>query len=379
MSGAAPHADRAVRVVLAGGGSAGHIEPALALGDEIRRQASQAVVTALGSARGLEARLVPARGFELDLVPAVPLPRRVTPALFRVPFSVARAVRVAAAVLDRRRADVVVGFGGYVALPAYLAARRRRIPLVVHEANARPGLANRVGARFASVVATTYPGTALRGARLTGIPLRDAVATLDRTGQRASARRRLGLETDLPTLLVFGGSQGARRINRALISAAAALCSAGIQVVHATGAAHVEDVRRAIGARATGDAPYVVLAYLDEIEVGYAAADLALCRAGAMTCAELTAVGLPAIYVPLPHGNGEQRLNADHVVSAGGGLVVDDAALTGDWVADHVPALLAAPERLAAMSAAARASGRPGAARQLAQLVFAAAGRPLAH
>ena len=221
-------------------------------------------------------------------------------------------------VLRRTDADVVVGFGGYVAAPAYLAARRLGIPLVVHEANARAGLANRLGARLTPWVAEAVPG-ALPHARYLGVPLRPAVAHLDRAARRAEARERLGLDPDLPTLLVSGGSQGSRRLNEATAGAAAALGAAGVQVLHATGPAHEVSVDRA-----AGDPPYVVVPYLERMDLAYAAADLMLCRAGAMTCAELAAVGLPAVYVPLPIGNGEQRLNARPVVDAGGGLVVDD-------------------------------------------------------
>ncbi len=363
-----------MNVVLAGGGTAGHVEPALALAEELQARDSGIAVSFLGTAEGLESRLVPARGFALDLVPRVPLPRHPTVALLALPARVRRAVRTARAALDARDADVVVGFGGYVALPAYLAARRRT-PVVVHEANARPGLANRVGARFARAVAVSYPGTPLRGAVLTGIPLRRAIAGLDRAALRTEARLGYGLDADTPTLLVFGGSQGARRINEAMVAVAGDLAAAGVQVLHATGAANVDLVRMELGiVGLTGDAPpYVVRDYVDRMDLAYAAADLALCRAGAMTCAELAAVGLPAVYVPLPHGNGEQRLNAAPVVAAGGGVLVDDAELDADWLRGQVLPLLAGG-RLDEMSRAAASCGHPGAAAALADLVVAAAG-----
>src|SRR3954447_16712914 len=150
-----------MRVLLAGGGTAGHIEPALALADALRREDPTVSVTALGTERGLETRLVPERGYPLELIPPVPLPRRVTPGLFAVPGRLSASVRAASAAIIRTGADVVVGFGGYVALPAYLAARRRRVPIVVHEANARPGLANRIGARFTKYVASAPAGCRL--------------------------------------------------------------------------------------------------------------------------------------------------------------------------------------------------------------------------
>ena len=293
-----------VHVVLAGGGTAGHVEPALAVADALRARDPEIGITALGTARGLENTLVPARGYHLALISPVPIPRRPSLDLVRVPGRLRAAVAEVSDVLRRTEADVVVGFGGYVAGPAYLAARRLHVPLVVHEANARPGLANRLGARLTPWVAEAVPG-ALPHARYVGVPLRPAVAHLDRAARRAEARARFGLDPDLPTLLVSGGSQGSQRLNDAAAGASAALGAAGVQVLHASGPAHQVSVDRG-----AADPPYVVVPYLERMDLAYAAADLMLCRAGAMTCAELAAVGLPAVYVPLPIGNGEQRLNA---------------------------------------------------------------------
>lgn len=299
-----------MRVVLAGGGTAGHIEPALATAEAIRRADASAQVVLLGTERGLEVRLVPERGYELALIPPVPMPRRPTPELLRLPLRVRAAVRETAAVLHERRAEVVVGFGGYVALPAYLAARRVGVPIVVHEANAKPGLANRLGARFTSHVAVATPAIDLPHAQHVGIPLRRSIAVLDRSATRAEARAFFGLDPDRPTLFAFGGSQGARRINEAVAGALEQLLAAGFQVLHAVGGANADTVRARPG--------YVPLPYVDRMDLAYAAADLAVCRAGAITCAELAAVGLPAVYVPLPHGNGEQRFNAVPTTEAGG-------------------------------------------------------------
>ncbi|CAN5154378.1 undecaprenyldiphospho-muramoylpentapeptide beta-N-acetylglucosaminyltransferase [soil metagenome] len=357
-------------MVLAGGGTAGHVEPMLAVADALRELAPDTVITALGTARGLETVLVPARGYDLRLIPAVPMPRRPTPALLRVPWRLLDAVRSTRAVLVSVGADVVVGFGGYVAVPAYLAARARRTPIVVHEQNPLPGLANRLGARLAAVVAVTTPGTQLPRAQVVGMPLRRSITELDRTGLRAEARAYFGLAADAPTLLVTGGSQGARSLNAAAAGSVEAFAAAGIQVLHASGPKNTLDVRSVPGA-----APYVVLPYLDRMDLAYAAADLALCRSGAVTCAELAAVGLPAAYVPLPHGNGEQRLNALPVVEAGGGLLVDDDQLGPQWIASTLVPLLGDPDRLAAMTAAATAAGRPDAATALARLLLEAARR----
>lgn len=355
-------------VVLAGGGTAGHVEPALALADALRGRDPSIGITALGSERGLETRLVPARGYDLALISPVPVPRKPTTDLLRLPGRLRGAIAETSAVLDRVGADVVVGFGGYVAAPAFLAARSRHVPIVVHEANVRPGLANRLGARFTPYVATASPATRLPHARYVGMPLRRSIATLDRAALRSTARATFGLDPDRPTLLVFGGSQGARRLNLAASGAASDLAKAGVQVLHATGPSqHVEVQREATGP------PYVTVPYLERMDLAYAAADLALSRGGAMTCAELAAVGLPAAYVPLPIGNGEQLLNARPVVAAGGGLLVEDAACTPEWLRRVLLPLLADRRRLASMGAAAAGFGRRDADERLADLVFEAA------
>jgi UDP-N-acetylglucosamine--N-acetylmuramyl-(pentapeptide) pyrophosphoryl-undecaprenol N-acetylglucosamine transferase len=354
-----------MRVVLAGGGSAGHIEPALALADALRRAEASAEVTCLGTERGLETRLIPLRGYSLELIPAVPMPRAVTPRLLTVPGRMAGAVNAAAAVLDRTRAQVLVGFGGYVATPAYLAARRRRVPIVVHEANPRPGLANRVGARFTTHVFTGHPDTQLRNGRYLGIPIRREIAELDRLAVGDKARAHFGLRADLPVLLVTGGSQGARSLNHAIFGAAEWVRAAGVQVLHIIGPRNLVDAPKA----ASG-VPYVTVPYVDRMDLAYAAADFALCRGGAMTCAELTAVGLPAAYVPLPIGNGEQRLNALPIVQRGGGMLVPDAELTPEWIRDTLLPVLVNIDQVADMSAAAAALGRGDADRWLAEAVI---------
>ena len=360
-----------MHVVVAGGGSAGHIEPALAFADALRRRDPAAEITALGTERGLDTRIIPARGYELALIPPVPIPRRPGAELFRVPGRLKAAVDAAADVLRRQSADVLVGFGGFVSGPAYLAARRLGVPIVVHEANPRPGWANRLGARLTPYVAFTFPGTPIAHGRQLGLPIRRAITTLDRAARRAEARSGFGLADDLPTLLVTGGSQGAKRLNDAASGAAADLRAAGVQVLHATGTAHVVEVP----AGDEGDPPYVTVPYLDRMELGYAAADLVLCRAGANTVVELTAVGLPAAYVPLPIGNGEQALNARPVVEAGGGLMVDDADCTPAWVRTVLTPLLTDPSRLATMGRAAATSGRPDADERLVDLALEAAAK----
>jgi UDP-N-acetylglucosamine--N-acetylmuramyl-(pentapeptide) pyrophosphoryl-undecaprenol N-acetylglucosamine transferase len=345
----------APRIVVAGGHSAGHIEPAMNFADALRRLAPDAQITALGTERGLDTTLIPARGYPLELIPPVPLSRKLDRALLTTPARLAASVRAAGAVIERTRAEAVVGFGGYVAMPGYVAARRRGVPIVIHEANARPGVANRVAARMTRHVFTASTEVHLPHAVPIGIPLRPAIATLDRAALRGEARARFGLGADGPVLLVTGGSQGAQAINAAVSQAAGLLREARVQVLHIVGPDNALDV--APSGDSDGSPPYVVLPYVDDMAYAYAASDFALCRSGAMTCAELTAVGLPAAYVPLPLRGGEQRLNALPIVAAGGGLIVDNDALTPQWIADNVVPRITEPATVAAMSRAAAHAG----------------------
>jgi UDP-N-acetylglucosamine--N-acetylmuramyl-(pentapeptide) pyrophosphoryl-undecaprenol N-acetylglucosamine transferase len=358
-----------VNVLLAGGGTAGHVSPLLALADRMTADDPATQVLVLGTATGIEARLVPARGYPLHEIPRVPLPRRLSPAAVRAPGELSRAVRGARAAIERVAADVVVGFGGYVAAPAYLAAWRAKVPIVVHEQNSRPGFANRLGARLTTSVATTFPGTPLRHAVRIGMPLRSEIANLDRLALRSDARRGFGLDPATTTLLVFGGSLGAKRLNDVVPSVAADLRAAGVQVLHVCGAGKAVDV-----APDAGGPAYVVREYVDQMERAYAAADLVIGRAGANTVSEITALGLPAVFVPLPIGNGEQRLNAEPVVAAGGGLLVEDAALDAAWLRAHLLPLLADPAARERMGRSAAGFGRLDADVMLAAMVRSAAG-----
>jgi len=335
-----------VRVLLAGGGSAGHTSPLLATADALQRLSHGVEITCLGTRERIEAQIIPAAGYPLEFVPSVPLPRRPNADLARLPGRLRAARNAALEVVDRIRPDVICGFGGFVSVPAYLAARKRRVPLVVHEGNTIPGVANKLGARFTVHVATSFPGTDLRHATYVGLPIRRMISTLDRAALRDEARATYGLRDDLPVLLATGGSQGAASINRAVSGAARAFGEAGVQVLHVTGPAHEVTVPD------TG-VPYVAVGYVDRMDLAYSAADAVLCRSGSNTVTEVSGVGLPAVFVPLPIGNGEQALNAAAVIEAGGGLLVDDAQLTSSWVAEHVVPLLTDGERLAMMGAAA--------------------------
>ncbi|PXX62324.1 UDP-N-acetylglucosamine-N-acetylmuramylpentapeptide N-acetylglucosamine transferase [Nocardia tenerifensis] len=365
-----------ISVIVAGGGTAGHIEPAMAVADALRRLDDSIRVTALGTERGLETKLVPERGYPLELIPPVPLPRKPTADLLRLPGRVRASVARTRAVIDAVEADVIVGFGGYVALPAYLAAgpgplrRRRKVPVVVHEANAKAGIANKVGARGAARVLAAVPDSGLTGAQVVGIPVRAAITTLDRAALRAEARAHFGLPAEGPVLLVFGGSQGARSLNEAVSGAAPQLAAAGISVLHAHGPKNTLDV----AATAEHGAPYVAVPYLSRMDLAYAAADAVVCRSGAMTVAEVSAVGLPAFYVPLPHGNGEQELNARPVVRQGGGRIVPDSELTPKYVINEVIPLLMDSARLIEMGRAAAGAGHRDAADAVARIVLEVAG-----
>ncbi|GAA1613998.1 undecaprenyldiphospho-muramoylpentapeptide beta-N-acetylglucosaminyltransferase [Kribbella karoonensis] len=352
-------------IVLAGGGSAGHTSPLIATADALRRIDPTIEILALGTERGLETRVVPEAGYRLELIPPVPLPRKPTPALFAVPGKMLASVSAARKALDEAKADVLVGFGGYVSTPAYVAAWRRKTPIVVHEGNAVPGIANKFAAKYCTEnVKTSFPGTELPHAEYVGLPIRRAISTLDRAALRAEARQFFGLHPDAPTLFVTGGSQGAQRINESVSGAAADLAAAGIQVLHAIGPKNTLEVPQ------TGGYPYVVLNYVDRMDLAYAAADLVVCRSGANTVTEVSGVGLPAIYVPLPIGNGEQRLNAKPVVDVGGGVLIDNADLTVDWVRANVPQLLLDRERLTAMSTAATGVIRTDADDRLARIIL---------
>jgi len=355
-------------VVLAGGGTAGHISPLLALADTLRERHPAIEVAVLGTQSGLEADLVPARGYELTPIPKVPMPRRPSADLLRLPGRLRAAVDAAATAIRTTRAEAVVGFGGYVSTPAYLAARRLSVPIVIHEQNARPGLANRLGARLTPHVAVTFASTRLPHATVTGMPLRREIRDLDRPALREEAARTLGLDPALTTILVTGGSLGAQRLNEAFGAAAGELVEAGVQVLHVTGRG-----KEFIPEVPAGPGRYAVLAYADRMELCLAAADLVVARSGANTVCELSAVGAPAVFVPLPIGNGEQRFNAKDVVDAGGALLAEDAEVDAIWVRRVVLPLALDRARLERMSAASASVGVRNGHERLADLVERAA------
>lgn len=356
------------RVLLAGGGTAGHVSPLLATAKEITRRHPDAVVTAVGSPGGLEERLVPERGFALAFVPKVAFPRRPNGAALRFPAAFRGALREADRLVETHRPQVIVGFGGYVSTPMYLAARKAGVPFVIHEQNARPGLANKLGARWAEHVAVTFPSTPMKDAEIVGMPLRREITEIKPAMLRAEGLEHFGLEPGRPTVLVTGGSLGAVSLNEAFRARVEQLTGAGIQILHVTGRGKGFEVPEQ-----TGGARYVVVEYVDRMDLAYSVADLVVTRSGAGMVSELTTVGLPAVYVPLPIGNGEQKLNSRDVVAAGGGIVVDNDDFTPAWIDENLVPLVRDEQRLAAMRRAAAGQGHADAAGKLVDLVEDAA------
>jgi UDP-N-acetylglucosamine--N-acetylmuramyl-(pentapeptide) pyrophosphoryl-undecaprenol N-acetylglucosamine transferase len=353
------------RYLLAGGGTAGHVHPLLAVADGLR-DSGDAEILVLGTQEGLETRLVPERGYELATIEKVPMPRSLGRGLLRFPRRFLRAVHEIRMLIRERGIDVVVGFGGFVSAPAYVAARRERRPIVVHEANAKPGFANRLGSMLTRHVGVAFEGTGLRGARLVGMPMTQRLETLDPGAMRPAALRHFGFDDDARVLLVTGGSQGARTINETVWESAATILGAGWSILHITG--ERSDLAE------SGLAGYRILRYCDRMDLAFSAAQLAIARAGSATVSELTALGIPAVYVPLAIGNGEQRRNASGVVGAGGALLVDNAAFTPDWVASELVPLLGDPAAIAELSARAAALGvRDGTERTIALVLEATA------
>ena len=335
--------------LLAGGGTAGHVNPLLAVADALRSRDADASVLVLGTAEGLESRLVPERGYELLIVDKVPFPRRPNRQALAFPARFRRAIAQVREHIRRHGVDVVVGFGGYASAPAYVAARREGVPFVVHEANAKPGLANVLGARRASAVGVAFNGTPLRGGEVVGMPLRQEVIALDRAASRAEAAEHFGLDATRPVLLVFGGSLGAQRLNDALADSWKDILSAGWQLLHVTG--ERSDLAD------PGVEGYALRRYVDRMDLAFALADLIVSRSGAATVSEISALGIPALYVPYSVGNGEQRLNAASAVAAGAAELLDDASFDGDAVRRMVVPLLGDRERIARMAAAAENAG----------------------
>jgi UDP-N-acetylglucosamine--N-acetylmuramyl-(pentapeptide) pyrophosphoryl-undecaprenol N-acetylglucosamine transferase len=349
-----------VFALLSGGGTGGHTYPAIAVAQELQRRGHD--VRFVGGARGIEGRVVPAAGFEIDLLPGRGLQRRLTLQNVAAVLGAAAAVLRALTIVRRYRPRVVVGFGGYASFPCVLAARVLRVPVVVHEQDAAPGLANRMGIRLGAVAAVSLPGTPLPGATLTGNPVRAAFANL----QRVPAR-------DPELVAVFGGAQGARTINRAALGCYDLWRARDdLAVRHVCGPRNLDDCAAALSSRRrAGDRlRYELVGYEEHMDALYARAALAVCRAGAGTIAELTAAGLPSVLVPLPGAPSDhQTRNAQTLERAGAGVMLRDDECDAPRLDAVVSELTQTDGRLASMSDAARSLGRPDAARRLTDLV----------
>lgn len=354
-------------LVFAGGGTAGHVSPLLAMVTAVQQKFPNTRITVLGTETGLEAELVPAAGFSLTTIPKVPLPRRLNADLLKLPGRLRATIRQVENILRQVNADAVIGVGGYVSTPAYLAARRLGIPVILHEANRKPGLANKLGAIFATQVATAYPDTKLgKNPQAVGMPMRAEIAHARQHSNAIGARTRLGLEPDRPTLVVTGGSSGALSVNEAIAAGAEPLLDSGAQILHLTGHGKNLDPNTF---PALNHPHYHQREYLAQMQDAYLAADLMVTRAGAGTVFELTAVGVPTVFVPLPVGNGEQKFNVQHLVAAGATNVVDNADFTADWVRTELPVLLGDTAELARQGAAMAGFGITDSAERMVHLI----------
>ena len=348
-----------MKAILAGGGTGGHVIPAVAIAQELQRL-YQADVLFIGTARGLENRLVPAAGFPLELVKVGALNRVSFGTRLKTLFDLPRAVIAAGRLLNEFRPDVVIGVGGYASGPAMVSAIRKRIPTVAFEPNLVPGFANRVVASFVSAAAVHFEQTAerFRNAVVTGVPVRPAFFQIPTRKYDPSA----------PTVLVFGGSQGARAINRAVPGTALALANRfpGLRVIHQTGERDYNDV---LAAYSRAGFAAEVHKFIDGMPAFFAGADLILCRSGASTVAEIAAAGKPAVFVPFPlAADDHQRRNAEAMERAGAAVVLEETRLDDVWLVDTIAALLEDPGRLARMGHAARAMAHPNAAKEIAEL-----------
>ena len=327
-----------MKIIFAGGGTAGHVEPALAVARLWRERNPEDSLLFLGTSKGLENQLVPAADFELKQIPKVVMPRKISLSVLSAPFEFSKAFLAARQVI--RGADLLIGFGGYVSAPAYLAAKSLHIPFVVHEANAKPGFANRLGARLSPniAVAQAVQDGALSSALITGIPLRSDVATAlsnsagDWAKARANAKSSLGFSPTAPLVFAFFGSQGSVALNAVIEKSLPSLLANGGQLLHAVGK---------LNPLPKSQERYKSTAYIEDMAAAYLAADLIISRSGAISCSEINALGRYALFIPLPIGNGEQRFNANNVISQGRGEVIDQEQFSPSWVASNLNRLLA--------------------------------------
>ena len=362
--------------VIAGGGTAGHVLPGISIGHEIiGRGVPRQAVHFVGSARGVETRLVVEAGFTLTALPGRGLQRRL--ALSSVATNVAATAELARAfvqavfVLRRLRPAVVVGLGGYASAACGVAAALLRVPLVITEQNAVPGLANRLLSRLAAGAATAFEATDLPRASWTGNPVRTEVLDVDRSAGQPAARAALGVDEGSRLVAVFGGSLGSRTINDAVAGALGIWRDRrDLHIRHIAGHREYEDLSRRVSTDPERALGYDLVAYEDNMATVYAAADLVVSRAGATTVAELAAAGVPAVLVPLPGAPGDhQTANARRLAAAGGAVLVSDRELDSARLVAEIDTLLEDSGRLGSMACAARSLARPDAARAVVDLL----------
>ncbi|HMQ26466.1 MAG TPA: undecaprenyldiphospho-muramoylpentapeptide beta-N-acetylglucosaminyltransferase [Acidimicrobiales bacterium] len=371
-AGAGPGGADTAWAVIAGGGTAGHTLPGIAIARAlVARGHDPATIHFVGSERGSESRLVPDAGFSITLLPGRGIQRSLTLANVGALWGLLRALVHALAMLRRHRPAVVVAMGGYASVPCALAAVVLRIPIVVAEQNAVPGAANRLTARFAKAAAVAFPGTDLPRAVLTGNPVRPEVLAVDRDRDRAAARAALGIAEEQTVLLAFGGSLGSLRINQAVLGALSSWRDHGeLTIRHVIGERDWTTLSTEAASPAPDGVTYVPVRYEDDMPRAFAAADLVLSRSGATTVAELGAIGVGSILVPLPGAPGDhQTANARALVDAGAAVLVPDAELGPERLVAEVEALLAEPGRLISMGHAARTTARRDAGDAVAALV----------
>jgi UDP-N-acetylglucosamine--N-acetylmuramyl-(pentapeptide) pyrophosphoryl-undecaprenol N-acetylglucosamine transferase len=356
-----------MRAILAGGGTGGHVIPALAIAKELKTRYA-AEILFIGTARGIENRLVPAAGYPLKLVRVGALKNVSLATRAKTAFDLPRAIWDAGRMLNEFAPDVVIGVGGYASGPAMLSAVLKHIPTLAFEPNVVPGFANRLVARFVSAAAVHFEETAkyFRHAQVTGVPVRQAFFEIPpKRGGR-------------PTLLVFGGSQGAHAINEAMIRCLPELRrqAPGIHIIHQTGERDYDDALAAYRCfTASADESAEVFKFIEDMPAVFARVDLIVCRSGASTVAEITAAGKPAIFVPFPRAaDDHQRVNAEALHRVGAAVVVEESKLEGVWLAETIAALLGDAARLARMSEAARSLAHPNAAQDIAALAARVAG-----
>ena len=325
-------------IILAGGGTAGHVEPALSVAHQWMKENPGDKCIFIGTEHGLETSLVPAAGFTLRTINKVALARKFSPSLLLMPLNLFKAVVQARSIING--ASLLIGFGGYVSAASYLAAKSCGVPIVIHEANARPGIANRLGARFTSALAISTPverGVFSR-ALITGMPLKSSITEIlanshaDWSLLRSSAKRKLGFDDAMPLVLVLGGSQGSQIMNTVIEQSLSSLLEKKIQVMHSVGR------KNALPTAQPGYQPH---SYIADMATAYLAADLIISRSGAVTCSEFEALGKFALFIPLAIGNGEQLPNAQHLANLGRARVISQKEFTSSWLLANIDALIA--------------------------------------